>query len=139
MQARPQLTSWFRGINGLTNSRIEGLTGRKRVNSVLIGVILSVAALSGRQGTQTFTGVITDDVCAKEGHRGMQMGPTDAECTRLCVMVHDASYVLADSKDVYALSDQRTPYEFAGQKVKVVGTLDVKTNTIHVDSMTAAE
>ena len=111
----------------------------KRVNSVLIGVILSVAALSGRQGTQTFTGVITDDVCAKDGHGGMQMGPTDAECTRLCVMVHDASYVLADGKAVYALSDQRTPYEFSGEKVKVVGTLDAKTNTIRVDSMTAAE
>lgn len=118
---------------------IDGLTKVKRVNSVLIGVILSVAALSGRQGTQTFTGVITDDVCAKDGHGGMQMGPTDAECTRLCVMVHDASYVLADGKAVYALSDQRTPYEFSGQKVKVVGTLDAKTNTIRVDSMTAAE
>ena len=111
----------------------------KKVIPVLIGVILSAAALAGRQGRQTFTGVITDDVCAKDGHSGMQMGPTDAECTRLCVMVHDASYVLADGKTTYALSDQRTPYEFAGEKVKVVGTLDVKTNTIQVDSMTAAE
>lgn len=110
----------------------------KTVNA-LIGVLLAVAAVSGRQGTQMFTGVITDDVCAKDGHRGMQMGPTDAECTRLCVMVHDASYVLADGKTVYALSDQRTPYEFAGQKVTIAGTLDVKTNTIQVDSMAAAE
>jgi hypothetical protein len=67
------------------------------------------------------------------------MGPTDAECTRLCVMVHDGAYVLYDGKDVYMLSDQQTPEKFAGEKVRVVGTLDAKTRTLHVDSMTAAK
>ena len=37
------------------------------------------------------------------------------------------------------LSDQKTPDTFAGQPVRVVGTLDVKTKTIHVDSITAVE
>jgi hypothetical protein len=46
--------------------------------------------------------------------------------------------VLEDGKMVYVLSDQKTPAAFAAQKVKVVGTLDAKTRTIQVDSITAA-
>ena len=34
---------------------------------------------------------------------------------------------------------QRMPERFAGQKVRVVGTLDAKTNTIQVDSINAAK
>ena len=56
-----------------------------------------------------------------------------------CVEAHGATYVLYDGKNVYTLSDQRTPEKFAGQKVKVVGTLDVKSKTIQVDSITAAK
>ena len=69
----------------------------------------------------------------------MRMRPTDAECTRLCVMVHDAKYVLYDGEDVYVLSDQQIPEKFAGQKVRVVGTLDSRTKTIQVESIAAAE
>jgi len=50
-----------------------------------------------------------------------------------------ASYVLFDGKHSYTLSDQRTPEQFAGLKVRVVGTLDAKTNTIQVDSIRAAK
>jgi len=67
------------------------------------------------------------------------MGPTDAECTVACVGAHGATYVLFDGKDVYTLSDQRTPEKFAAQKVKVTGTLDAKTRTIQVESITAAK
>jgi hypothetical protein len=69
----------------------------------------------------------------------MKMGPTDAECTKACVSIHGASYVLYDGKEVYTLSDQRTPEKFAGKKVTVTGTLDAKTKTIQVDSITAAK
>ena len=65
------------------------------------------------------------------------MGPTDAECTVACVSEHDAMYVLYDGKEVYTLSDQRTPKKFAAQKVTVVGTLDARTRTIQVGSITA--
>jgi hypothetical protein len=67
----------------------------------------------------------------------MRMGPTDAECTVACVDAHGATYVLYDGKDVYTLSDQRTPEKFAARKVTVVGTLDARTRTIQVDSITA--
>ena len=105
----------------------------------LILSLLAGAALSAAQGKQTFTGIITDDMCARTGHASMRMGPTDAECTTACVDVHGATYVLSDGKNVYELSDQRTPEKFAARKVKVVGTLDAKTATIRVDSITAAE
>lgn len=105
----------------------------------LIASLLLVTALSAAQAKQTFTGTITDDMCALAGHAGMRMGPTDAECTRACVMLHDAEYVLYDGKQVYTLSDQKLPERFAGQKVRVTGTLDAKTKSIRVDSITAAQ
>ncbi len=105
----------------------------------LPGVLLVSGALFAAAGPQTFTGTITDDMCAKAGHSQMRMGPTDAECTLACVDVHGASYVLYDGKDVYMLSDQRMPEKFAGQKVKVTGTLDAKTKTIQVNSIIGAK
>jgi hypothetical protein len=105
----------------------------------LVSSLLAVAALSAAQGKQTFTGTITDNMCAKAGHAQMRMGPTDAECTTACVSIHGAAYVLYDGKEVYALSDQRTPEKFAGQKVRVTGTLDPKTKTIQVNSISASK
>ena len=105
----------------------------------LILSLLAVAALSAAQGKQTFTGIITDSLCTKADHSQMRMGPTDAECTVACIGAHGATYVLYDGKDVYTLSDQRTPETFAAQKVRVIGTLDAKTKTIKVDSISAAK
>jgi hypothetical protein len=105
----------------------------------LILSLLAVAAISAAAGKQTFTGTITDNICAKAGHSQMRMGPTDAECTVACIGIHDATYVLYDGKDVYTLSDQQTPEKFAAQKVRVTGTLDAKTKTIQVDSITVAK
>jgi hypothetical protein len=105
----------------------------------MIWSLLAVAVLAAAPATQTFTGTITDNMCARGGHSQMRMGPTDAECTVACVAAHGATYVLFDGKDVYTLSDQRTPEKFAAQKVKVTGTLDAKTRTIQVESITAAK
>jgi hypothetical protein len=107
---------------------------------VLVGlfVLAFVSPLSSAgQEKQTFTGVITDDMCPLGDHSRMQMGPTDAECARACINAHGASYVLYDGKSAYVLSDQKTPERFAAQKVTVVGTLDALTMTIHVESMAA--
>jgi hypothetical protein len=105
----------------------------------LLPGLLSAAALFAAQRKQTFTGAITDDVCPKADHSQMQMGSTDAECTRACIEAHGAAYVLYDGKSAYNLSDQRAPERFAGQKVTVTGTLDARTNTIQVDSIIAAK
>jgi hypothetical protein len=105
----------------------------------LIFNLLAVAALAAAPGKQSFTGIITDDVCATADHSQMRMGPTDAECAMACIEAHGATYILYDGKNAYTLSDQRTPGKFAGQKVRVIGTLDAKTKTIHVDSITVAK
>ena len=103
----------------------------------LIAGLLAGTAFAA-PGRQTFTGVITDSMCAGVGHASMRMGPTDAECTDACVIAHGALYVLEAGKNVYTLSNQQTPGNFSGQKVRVVGTLDAKTRTIAVDSIVLA-
>ena len=100
----------------------------------LIGVILMAAPAK-----RTFTGVVTDSMCADGDHSHMRMGPTAAECTIACVSAHDAMYVLYDGKEAWVLSDQKTPEKFAGKKVTVTGTPDAKAKTIQVDSITAAK
>jgi hypothetical protein len=104
----------------------------------LLGLV-ATALFAVAAGQHAFTGVITDSMCARGDHSHMQMGPNDAECTIACVQIHDASYVLFDGKEVYTLSDQKTPEKFAGQKVTVKGTLNAKTKTIQVDSITATK
>ena len=104
---------------------------------LLIVSLLALAALQAAPAKRAFAGTISDSMCAND-HASMRMGPTDADCTTACIDEHGAMYVLYDGKDVYALSDQRTPEKFAGQRVAVRGTLDVKTKTIKVDSITAA-
>ena len=102
--------------------------------------LLVVGAVSASQETQrTFTGVIADDQCGKDGHAQMRMGPTDAECTNICIIAHAAKYVLDDGTHMYELSDQKTPETFAAQKVTVIGTLDARTKVLDVDSITAAK
>ena len=105
----------------------------------LIFSLLIIAALAAAQGKRTFTGAITDSMCATADHSRMRMGSTDAECTIACISAHGAMYVLYDGKEAYTLSDQRTPEKFAGKRVTVTGTLDARTRTIQVDSITAAK
>ena len=101
--------------------------------------LLAAFSLSAAQRGQTFTGVITDEMCAMADHAVMRMGANDAECTRACVDAHGAQYVLFDGKRAYVLSDQKTPNKFAGQKVRVAGSLDPKTGRITVESITAID
>jgi len=102
-------------------------------------VLFAAVGLSAAQNKQTFTGIVTDDMCPRADHSQMRMGPTDAECAAACVQVHGALYVLFDGDHAYTLSEQQTAAKFAARKVKVVGTLDSKTKTIHVESITAAK
>ena len=97
-----------------------------------------------------FTGEIMDSQCAKNGSHAMMLakeGMAGKEndpmaktmCTKNCVKM-GGKYVLFDggSKAVYELDDQTKPEQFAGQKVKITGTLDKATKTIHVTDIKAA-
>jgi len=111
-------------------------------------VSLSFAApkLSRHKGgkPKTFTGEIMDSQCAMMGsHEKMEKMkgmPDDSKmCTLKCVEM-GGKFVLYDAatKTTYQLDDQEKPKEFAGQKVKVTGTYDKATKTLHVESIEAA-
>jgi hypothetical protein len=102
---------------------------------VWLGLLVAVSLSGQGQDQQTFTGIITDGMCPLGTHSDMRMGPTDAECARACVASHGSPYVLFDGKSAYVLSDQKTPDQYAAQKVRVTGTLDAKTKVIRVESI----
>ena len=99
--------------------------------------VASAALLCAAPAAQKFTGTITEDMCGKEGHSAMKMGPPDSKCVTECVKSMKAKYALYDGKNVYVLSDQKTPEKFAAKKVTVTGTLEGE--TIKVDKIEAAK
>lgn len=118
------------------------------------GAILSVVMLTGISicapqiwggDEKTFKGEIADTQCAlnvhslSQSHREMmEMKPeikTEADCARFCVKERGGRYVLQIKDKVYKLDAQALAEPWAGQKVKVVGKLDPKTNTITVENI----
>jgi hypothetical protein len=108
------------------------------VKTAGIALLVSITLLAA-QDTKTFNGRISDDICAKADHSGMRMGSNDAECTNACVSAHGAAYVLFDGKSAYKLSGSQPFEKFAGRNARVVGTLDARTQTIRVESITQGE
>lgn len=104
-----------------------------------IGALVLFAALPALAAqAQTFTGYISDDMCGLDHSMMEKKGESDKTCVIACVK-EGSKYVLADTADkqVYQLDDQKKPAEFAGEKVKVEGTLRGK--TIHVETITRAQ
>lgn len=100
---------------------------------VLMAASLSFGASNGTH-KKIFTGEISDGMCGLT-HKMM----SDAKkCTLGCVK-NGAQFVLADPAHhkVYDLSDQGKARPFAGEKVKVEGTL--KGHTIEVSSISPAQ
>ena len=102
---------------------------------LLLASVLVAVTFGAAPSDQTFVGIISDNMCEKS-HAAMRMGDTDAECTHACIEEHGGTYVLVDAEHVYQLSDQTASKASAGKKVTVVGTLDAKTSTITVASIT---
>src|ERR1700704_4662592 len=105
-----------------------------------IAIAIAAAALMFGAGKQTFTGVITDNMCDNGDHKDMKMGP-DPKCVVECVKGMNGKYVLYDdkAKKAYVLSDQKTPEKFAAKKVTVTGTLDDAEKNLKVDKIEAAK
>ena len=102
--------------------------------ALMLAGALSVQNASGftvRNG-ETFTGKITDSLCAT-GHLidGIK---SERNCVLTCVKFEGAQFVLfnSESKRVYNMDDQLQPEPFAGQEVIVTGTYDKEANAIHV-------
>lgn len=108
--------------------------------------VLSFAAAQN-SNAKTFTGEIMDSQCAMNGSHAQMMkkegmgdkDPNDPMakkmCTENCIKM-GGKYVLFNPADklVYQLDDQTKPAQFAGENVRVEGTLEGK--TIHVQNIT---
>ena len=105
---------------------------------VILLLLGTVALATGGSVKSAFYGEISDSQCAMNVHslsRSHQemttkktMGTDRASCARACVS-RGGEWVLR-SGQIYRLKRQSGIQEFAGQTVKVTGTLDAKTNTI---------
>jgi hypothetical protein len=91
----------------------------------------------------TLQGSILDSQCAYNVHseshshdwmikRGVQNAYDEKSCTVHCVKDMGGSYVLVVKKEIYRLDDQDKAEQFAGKNVKALGTLDLKSHTLHV-------
>ncbi len=107
---------------------------------ILIAFMILIAVGVNAQGKPgAFVGVVTDTMCGAD-HSMMGSTPA-AKCTVDCVKSNPSrfKYALVSGKKVYTLSDQQTPEKFAGQKVKVTGTLHEKTSVLEVKSIEAVK
>src|SRR5215467_14056616 len=112
----------------------------------LAGIALYAASVSGAD-EKAFKGEIADSQCALNVHslsqshkEMMELKPeikTGADCARYCVKERGGRFVLQIKDKVYKLDAQALAEAWAGQKVKVTGTLDPKTNTITVEKIEA--
>lgn len=128
-------------------------TGRARAAFSLVALILLASYSFGKdkpkdatKDTVSLRGAIMDSQCAFNVHsdthshdwmtkRGVQ-GATDEEsCTQHCVKDMGGSYVLVVKKDIYKLDDQVRAEQFAGKKVRMNGSLDASTHTLHIFDM----
>src|SRR4029077_9235457 len=92
-----------------------------------------------------FKGEIADTQCAlnvhslSQSHKEMiEMKPevkNNAECARYCVKERGGRYVLQTKDKVYKLDAKAIAEPWAGLKVKLVGTLDPKTDVLSVRSI----
>ena len=123
----------------------------KKSGAVFLAAALAAIfsfAVHGRAAEEkTFKGEIADTQCALNVHslsqshkEMMEMKPeirTAADCARFCVKERGGRYVLQTKDQVYKLDAQVLAEEWAGQKVKVLGTLDTKTGLISVAKIEA--
>jgi hypothetical protein len=97
---------------------------------------------------KTFKGEIADTQCAlnvhslSQSHKEMiAMKPevkTNADCARYCVKERGGKFVLQTPGKVYKLDAQVLAEQWAGLKLKVIGTLDPKTDLITVRTIEAS-
>ncbi len=110
-----------------------------KVSAVL--ALLALAATLSLGATQTITGVISDDMCAKAGvgnkHTMVPKGQSDADCVRECIKAHAKFVLFTPDKKVYVLKgDVKQFDQYAAKNVTVTG--DVTGNTLTVKTLAPA-
>jgi hypothetical protein len=110
------------------------------MNSLKVSVFLLTVALSAfAADSNVFVGEISDSQCAMNVHslsRSHQemiekrtMGTDAPSCARNCIR-RGGEWVLRSGNDVYRLKNQVGIEPYAGEKVRVTGFLDPKTNSL---------
>ena len=109
-----------------------------RIAPTVVALVIAGSSVVCGAPARTYVGLITDTMCAAD-HLAMKVAP-DAKCVRECVGdAKSFQYALLDGANVYRVSDQETPSQFAGRKVKVAGVLYPKTNILKVDRIEAVK
>jgi len=108
----------------------------------MVGLLSLAGGLSAQnapsfsvRNSETFSGQITDSICA-EGHY-INATKSGKSCVLTCVKFDGAQFVLYNSemKHIYQLDDQQQPESFVGIEVVVTGRYDKEANAIHVISI----
>ena len=114
------------------------------ISIALLTLAFSLPALASDEEPKTFRGEISDSQCALNVHsltqshdemlksKSGEAGKTAASCSQFCVIHLGGKFVLVSKGHVYHLDNQEMPRGFIGEKVKVHGELDPKTEIIHV-------
>ena len=118
----------------------------KRLSVRIVGSILGIFMFAGISVAQqkTFNGEITDEHlnCVQTPMKAAEgIKEKDACVLYWAHFVQPPSkYVLYDaaSKTTYFLDDQQLVQPYAGEKVKIGGTLDAASKTIHVTDIKSA-
>jgi hypothetical protein len=116
----------------LLGATLPAITNSKRVQG------------ADAQRTLNLVGEIMDSRCAIDGSHDKMMrenGMKNAkDCTLQCAKT-GGSFVLIDpdTKTVYQLDDQQKPEKFAGKRVRISGTYDEPSKTMHIESIESAE
>jgi uncharacterized protein DUF5818 len=106
----------------------------KKMLAFVAAVLLSALPLAA--DGNTWTGYITDPHCGKKGASPEHT----ADCVEKCIKDGSKSQIQAESDGkAYNLDDFEKVRAYVGQKVTIRGTLDAKSNTIAVASVTKAE
>jgi hypothetical protein len=110
-------------------------------------VLTFVAFIAGEAKKEILVGEVADSSCAYNVHslsrshkeilKSKEWGSNAADCTRRCVSKFGASYGLVHKDDVYRLDQQELAEKFAGQKVRIEGTLEEPSKTIHIEHIEA--
>jgi hypothetical protein len=109
----------------------------------------ALLAHAGDDKPQTFRGEIADTQCALNVHsltrshtemlKSKKMGGTPGACATYCVQYLGGDFVLSSKNEVYRLDNQEKVRLYAGERVKVTGTLDAKNKTIHIVDIAPAQ
>ncbi len=124
------------------NDRNDKIIFKTTTLCLLFALLAAYSFAKDKEPVVTLQGDIEDSQCAYNVHsrdhthdamikKGVY-GRDAKSCTAHCVKEMGGNFVLVVKDEVYRLDNQVQVEQFAGKKVKVSGTLDAKSQTLHI-------